>query len=85
LLFEAIKDTMSDVDSAAVIQALCNLKIEKQFKHLSQKRDSISFQRAFHIWFDAFVTLRFIHEVRDSHYPNVSFNELPELSSEIDR
>ena len=81
LLFEAIRAKMTVVESSALIQALVNLKIEKQFEHLSKKGELDSFRRAFHTWFDAFVTLRFIHELRDSVYPNVPLHELPRLSN----
>lgn len=78
LLFDSIRDRMNEEESSAVIQALHSLNIEKQFKHLAQKRDHKSFVQAFHIWFDAFITLRFIHLLRDSIYPNVRLDDLPE-------
>jgi hypothetical protein len=76
LLFSRIRDMMSLEESAAVIDALIVMKIEKQFVHLSQKKEGESFRRAFHTWFDAFVTLRFIHLLRDAIYPNVSYAEV---------
>ena len=79
LLFRQIRDRMSQDESAAVIDALLSMKIEKQFAHLAQKNDHASFERAFHTWFDAFVTLRFIHLLRDSIYPTVGFAELSKM------
>lgn len=76
LLFSKIRDMMSEEESTAVIDALIAMKIEKQYKHLSQKQDSESFKRAFHTWFDAFVTLRFIHLLRDAIYPNVCYADV---------
>ena len=83
LLFDEIRDKMSLEESDAVIQALLTLNIDKQFKHLSQKREHSAFVEGFHIWFDAFVTLRFIHELRDSIYPNVLLEALPELDAPV--
>jgi hypothetical protein len=77
LLFKEIKDRMSEEEGTVVIDVLRRLNIERQFKHFSQLRDKERFKKAFHIWFDAFVTLRFIHELRDCRYPNVAMNELP--------
>jgi len=76
LLFSKIRDTMSVEEGNAVIDALLVMKIEKQYAHLSQKKDAKSFRRAFHTWFDAFVTLRFIHLLRDAIYPNVSYADV---------
>ena len=55
-----------------IIQTLRMLKFDKQFIHLSGKSDSGQFAQAFHTWFDAFITLRFIHIMRDNFYPNIS-------------
>lgn len=81
LLFHQIKDKMGKEEGEAVVQALTALKLNKQMKHLAQKKDVESFVKAFHTWFDAFVTLRFIHELRDRTFPNVSLTALPELDS----
>jgi len=77
LLFEQVCDRMGDEKAKLVISTFKELKLEKQYQHLSQKKDVSSFIRAFHVWFDAFVTLRFIHILRDKAYPNVTLDALP--------
>jgi len=77
LFFEQVYDKMEDEKAKLVISTLKELKLEKQYQHLGQKKDASSFKRAFHVWFDAFVTLRFIHILRDKAYPNVTLDTLP--------
>lgn len=45
--------------------ALGFLNIDKAFQHLGTISDFDQFKRAFHTWFDGFLTLRFIHLMRD--------------------
>jgi hypothetical protein len=78
ILFQKIQDRMPLDVSRTMLAALVALKIKKQFKHFSQKKDAASFRQAFHTWFDGFVTLRFIHILRDACYPNVSLAQLPQ-------
>ena len=72
ILFTSLRDTMPKQKAETVIKALKALKIEKQFENLSQQRTKAQFIKSFHTWFDAFVTLRFIHIMRDLDYPSVN-------------
>jgi len=76
LLFRQLSDRMSSDMATSVITVLRLLKIEKQFEHLSQKKNRTQFIDGFNTWFDAFVTLRFIHLMRDLAYPNITLEAL---------
>jgi len=76
LLFHQLQDKMPRARAEHVISTLRVLKVEKQFEHLSQKKTQAQFLQGFHIWFDAFVTLRFIHLMRDLAYPSVNLQTL---------
>ena len=69
------KNVVSDI--------LLSLGWNKQAAHFRHLKTTEAIQKAFHIWFDAFITLRFIHEVRDSLYPNIDLIELPKLLAEM--
>ena len=62
---------------------LLSLGWNKQAAHFRQLKTVEAIQKAFHVWFDAFITLRFIHELRDSLYPNIDLIELPNLLAEM--
>jgi hypothetical protein len=56
---------------------LISLKLEKFFRHCAQQNISPErFEESFHAWFDAFLTLRFIHMVRDQGYESVAIAQL---------
>jgi hypothetical protein len=76
VLFHQLRDKMPSESAEYVISALRVLKVEKQFEHLSQKNTQAQFVQDFHIWFDAFITLRFIHVMRDQAYPSVNLATL---------
>jgi len=62
---------------------LLSLGWNKQAAHFRQLKTVEAIQTAFHVWFDAFITLRFIHEFRDSLYPNIDLIELPNLLADM--
>jgi len=76
ILFHQLQNRMPRARAEHVISTLRLLKAEKQFEHLSQKKTQAQFLQGFHIWFDAFVTLRFIHVMRDLAYPSVNLATL---------
>jgi len=76
VLFHQLRDRMPTERAEYVISTLRALKAEKQFEHLSQKKTKAQFVQGFHTWFDAFVTLRFIHLMRDQVYPSVNLATL---------
>jgi hypothetical protein len=76
VLFKQLQDKIPHGQASHVIAALKALKIEKQFEHLSQKKTKTQFIKGFHTWFDAFVSLRFIHLMRDIAYPSVNLATL---------
>lgn len=63
----------------AILSIFDDFSWPKQAKHLSQQKTALAIQQAFHTWFDAFLTLRFIHECRDRLYPNIELTNLPSL------
>lgn len=57
----------------ALRHVLLTLKLEKFLQHCEQQNvPQDRFKNSFHNWFDAFLTLRFIHLMRDHNYPNVT-------------
>lgn len=79
MFFELLQNKMSKDHAKQVVSVLKRLNIEKQYRHLASKPDAAQFIVAFHTWFDAFVTLRFIHEMRDLAYPNIPLDTLKRL------
>jgi len=76
VLFSQLHDRMPKEKAEHVIATLRILKVDKQFEHLSQKKTYAQFVQGFHTWFDAFVSLRFIHIMRDQAYPSVNLAAL---------
>lgn len=56
--------------------ALQQLGFEKFLAHTQRLKTGLEKQKAFSVWFDAFLTLRFVHLLRDAAYPNLTLNEL---------
>ena len=86
VLFGLLSERMPKEMAEHAISSLTVLNIEKQFMHLSQKKTAVQFIQGFHTWFDAFISLRFIHEMRDLAYPSVNFSALKQYlnSSGVD-
>lgn len=62
---------------AATETTLVNLGVEKALAHCHrQSTNSEQFERQFHQWFDGFRTLKFVHGIRDSGWPNCSLQAL---------
>ena len=79
----ARRDTILQTqEQLAVIKVLDKLGWQKQSDHMRQLGTPEAKQSAFHTWFDAFLTLRFVHELRDQLYPNINLAELPVLLDE---
>ncbi len=56
---------------------LADMGLEKALEHCRRQSSDIEgFLRHFHQWFDGFRTMRFMHSLRDRHYPDQSFNQL---------
>lgn len=63
-------------DSSIVDEAAYSLRgYETLHVHLALRRSITDRVRAFHDWFDAFRTLKFIHFLRDKYFPMRSFDE----------
>jgi hypothetical protein len=61
-------------------QALKTLGLESALAHCQrQSTSNAQFLRQFHQWFDAFLTLKFIHAIRDAGWPQQSLAELVKL------
>lgn len=58
------------------VSALQQLGFEKFLAHSQRLKAEQERQRAFSVWFDAFLTLRFVHLLRDAAYPNVAMSEV---------
>ncbi len=59
----------------AVSMVLNQLHFERLIEHLAHQ-PTMRFSREFHSWFDAFVTLKFVHLMRDLAYPSVGLKTL---------
>ncbi len=66
-----------------IIRSLDALKFAKAMKHcLAQSRDSKTFDRQMHDWFDAFKTLKFLHFIRErSEFKNISSARYHQLTT----
>ncbi len=63
--------------AAASASALAHMNLAGGLQHCRRQSTSAAqFERQFHQWFDAFRTLKFIHLLRDSGWPMLSFNAL---------
>ena len=71
-LFSGVEPSMIK----AVLATLQSLKLEQAFRHWHRHADQAQFTTSFHTWFDAFVTLRFVHLMRAQGYPSVTLSEL---------
>jgi hypothetical protein len=61
-------------------QALTTLGLESALAHCQrQSASNAQFLRQFHQWFDAFLTLKFIHAIRDAGWPQQSLTQLDTL------
>ena len=61
-------------------QALKTLGLESALAHCQrQSTSSAQFLRQFHQWFDGFLTLKFIHAIRDAGWPQQSLSQLDKL------
>jgi hypothetical protein len=69
------------LEEKVVAEILLDLGWNKQAAHLQKLKTAEAIRQAFHVWFDAFITLRFIHELRDRLYPNIALTELPKFIS----
>jgi hypothetical protein len=68
---------LSQLDLQILIGPLEELGASKALQHaLRQSADAVQFQRQMHTWFDAFRTLKFIHYLRDHHFPSIGFEVL---------
>ena len=84
ILLSQLTVKLSDkIEKQCVENILSDLGWSKQAAHLQKLKTAEAIQKAFHVWFDAFITLRFIHELRDSLYPNIDLTELPRLLAEM--
>ena len=80
ILLSRIEGKLSNQQEIDVIwEILIDLGWKKQAIHLQQFKSSDAIQKAFHVWFDGFITLRFVHELRDRLYPNILLAELRDL------
>tara|TARA_R110001599_G_C12201600_1_gene655764 strand:+ start:93 stop:1433 length:1341 start_codon:yes stop_codon:yes gene_type:complete len=84
ILLSQLTVKLSDsLEKKFVLDILLGLGWSKQAAHIRNLKTADAIQKAFHVWFDAFITLRFIHELRDSLYPNIDLIELPTLLAEM--
>ena len=64
--------------------ALSAMDIEVALQHCQRQGKSPGqFQRQFHQWFDGFRSLKFIHAIRDSGWPQQSLAKLASLQPTI--
>ena len=69
--------------SAEARNAAKQIDIDSFLKHVeSQNLQGDHYRKHFHLWFDAFRTLKFLHWLRDNHFPDVSYMQLQALDFE---
>ena len=79
ILLSRLASKLSDQQERDITsEILIGLGWKKQAIHLARLKTSEAIQKAFHVWFDGFITLRFIHECRDRLHPNISLADLPD-------
>jgi hypothetical protein len=64
-------DQINQQTSEVILAALHSLGIKKLIAHLKQTNTNEQKINHFHDWFDAFRTLKFIHYLRDNHFPSI--------------
>ncbi|MDG2175620.1 MAG: hypothetical protein P8M72_05760 [Gammaproteobacteria bacterium] len=84
-------DEFSAIDSQVLIYCLQALGIEKALEHaVSHSTSGTIFAGHLNNWFDAFQTLKFIHWLRNNHFPSLplskvqTFTEVPFTASLLD-
>jgi len=79
--FSVCLNSLIDQNRAQLIfTALESLGLERFFKHLQGQGHRQSFKKLFDIWFDGFLTLKFVHAMRDFDCPSLSIMGLREHS-----
>ena len=62
----------ASVDTRVLYDCLQSLEVNDALDHaFSHSKSKAVFDRHLHNWFDAFRTLKFIHWLRDNHYPSL--------------
>jgi hypothetical protein len=75
-------DDQSAGDKNALLAGLEKLGASKAIDHaFRQSKDLSQFTKQMHTWFDAFRTLRLIHELRDLDLASISYAELQQSST----
>lgn len=65
-------------ESLKIMSALNALGFTEKFPHIRGGKTSEQLQQRFHTWFDAFITLKFVHFMRDTDYSSVRLDDLPD-------
>ena len=77
LLIKSLNKIDPDQNIANIIyQCITQLGIQAAIAHsMKHSKDYPSFELHLHTWFDAFRTLKFIHYLRDHHFPSISYKK----------
>jgi len=81
-LFSGLAEDAGAVEHRSMLlTGLKKIKTEKALEHAFRQSDSLDqFTRQVHTWFDAFRTLKLIHELRDSCLPSINYQTLEDDS-----
>lgn len=75
-------DPDQSLKQQALLDGLKKIKTDKALEHaFRQSKNPEQFARQMHTWFDAFRTLKLIHNLRDFHQANISYATLEANSS----
>ena len=76
--FNSLPSSLDECNISPLSQkALRSLGIEVAFRHLTKQcKTTQQYLLHIHHWFDAFRTLKFVHYLRDNHFPNISYHQL---------
>jgi hypothetical protein len=79
---EQVIATLKEKLQLVLVEALFSAKIEQRINHcFKQAKTNQSFLKQLNDSFDALVTLRLIHYLRDHQYPSININELLTLNT----
>lgn len=66
----------ADKKRAEVVSVLRQLGFDRFWRHVQKQSHQASFRQLFHIWFDGFQTLKFIHALRNLAYPELDLRTI---------
>ncbi len=77
-------EIQSLVEDELLIKCLSNIGVDEAISHASQhSKNQAGFTKHMHNWFDAFKTLKFIHNLRDMGIPSINLKDLQNYKTDF--